>query len=203
MLLIGPTGAGKTPLGNLMEERGIHGARCCHFDFGQQLRDIGGLDSAPEEFSRDDHDFIREVLGKGALLERKHFHIAEKVVGRFVRGKGMGEDDILVLNGLPRHREQAEDMGGMVDICGLIILECEAADVYRRISTDAGKDRGDRTDDGVAMVRKKLDIFQKRTLPLVEYYLGRGVPVFRTKVTASTRDGEVLSDLLAMGLLAR
>ncbi|MCX7427258.1 MAG: hypothetical protein NTW96_16720 [Planctomycetia bacterium] len=40
MLLLGPTGSGKTPLGDLLERRGLGGRRCVHFDFGAHLRRI-------------------------------------------------------------------------------------------------------------------------------------------------------------------
>ena len=38
ILLLGPTGSGKTPLGELMERRGFGGRRCRHFDLGDRLR---------------------------------------------------------------------------------------------------------------------------------------------------------------------
>ncbi|HPP52686.1 MAG TPA: nucleoside monophosphate kinase, partial [Thermoguttaceae bacterium] len=40
LLLLGPTGSGKTPLGELLAQQGVWGRRCVHFDFGAQLRRI-------------------------------------------------------------------------------------------------------------------------------------------------------------------
>lgn len=40
LILLGPTGSGKTPLGQLMAQRGIWGRKCVHFDFGTMLRRI-------------------------------------------------------------------------------------------------------------------------------------------------------------------
>lgn len=199
LLLIGPTGSGKTPLGNLLESKAFGRGRFCHFDFGQELRDIGCLESPPDGFSREDHLFIRKVLEEGVLLEKRHFHIAKKTIRRFIRCKDIGIDDAVVLNGLPRHREQAEDMDDLVDVRTVVVLECSPEDVYGRISTNAGSDRSGRSDDGLAMVRKKLGIFERRTLPLVEYYAGKGVEIFTEKVCASSSAEEVLSALLHRG----
>ena len=38
ILLLGPTGSGKTPLGAALEEHGVCGRQCLHFDFGENLR---------------------------------------------------------------------------------------------------------------------------------------------------------------------
>lgn len=38
VLLLGPTGAGKTPLGRICAQRGLWGRSCTHVDFGACLR---------------------------------------------------------------------------------------------------------------------------------------------------------------------
>ena len=38
ILLIGPTGSGKTPFGDYLEQHGIADRACLHFDFGSSLR---------------------------------------------------------------------------------------------------------------------------------------------------------------------
>ena len=40
ILLLGPTGSGKTPLGDRLQIRDLWGRRCHHFDFGVRLRDV-------------------------------------------------------------------------------------------------------------------------------------------------------------------
>ncbi|MDK1032856.1 MAG: hypothetical protein QGD94_12675 [Planctomycetia bacterium] len=101
ILLVGPTGSGKTPLGELLEERGLWEKRCFHFDFGRALRTVveGGSDNGT--FSRDELDFLAGVLRSGALLEDEHFHIAEKLLTSFIAERRITGEDILVLNGLP------------------------------------------------------------------------------------------------------
>lgn len=199
MLLIGPTGVGKTPFGSCLEQNGFRGRRCLHFDFGHELRTVAQQEIAPEGFSLREHLFIREVLEKGLLLENEHFPIAEKVIDAFLLKNGFGRDDILVLNGLPRHRDQARDIDRKVDITGLIVLECTAEDIFERIRCNTGGDRLGRSDDGVEMVRKKLEIFHTRTAPLVSHYSKAGKVVFRVTVASFSTAEDLYSDFLSLG----
>jgi adenylate kinase len=198
LLLIGPTGAGKTPLGDLMEERGFGGARCFHFDFGHQLRTFASCDLPPEGFTDEEIVFIKGVLEEGLLLENEHFYLAEKILRLFLDRRGFAEGDTLVLNGLPRHVGQAKDVDRIVAVHGLVLLECSPEDVHARIAADAGGDRQGRLDDEIALVQKKLAIFGQRTAPLVEHYAKAGGRVLRVKVGPSSTPEEVYSDLLTL-----
>jgi adenylate kinase len=195
VLLLGPTGAGKTPLGAYLEEHGFNGKRYFHFDFGHQLRTIAGCGLPPEGFTREDHSFIKAVLEKGLLLENESFFIAEKIITLFLARSNFRDSDILVLNGLPRHVGQAGDMEKIVDIKDIIVLECSPENVYRRIRYNTGCDRAERIDDDIGMVRKKLTIFRGRTAPLVEYYAHAGCKVYSFEVTSSSTAKDVFNDL--------
>jgi len=186
ILLLGPTGVGKSPLGNQIEKRGIQGKRCLHFDFGHELRSIADFGLTPEGFQEKDLSFIRDVLEKGLLLENEHFHIAEKIVHYFLRRNDGREDDMLILNGLPRHVDQAKDMNGIVSVKSLIVLECEPKEVYKRIERNIGRDRTGRIDDSLDMVRRKLEIFKARSVPLINYYANRGCDIFTIQITATS-----------------
>jgi adenylate kinase len=198
LLLIGPTGAGKTPLGNLMEERGFNGGRCFHFDFGHQLRTFASCETPPEGFTEKEIVFIRGVLQEGLLLENEYFYIAEKILRLFLEQRSFGGSDTLLLNGLPRHVDQARDVDRLAGVQSLILLECSPEDVNRRIAANTGLDREGRVDDDIALVEKKLEIFRKRTTPLVEHYTKAGSTVFRIKVGSSSTAENVYSDLLAL-----
>ena len=198
MLLIGPTGVGKTPFGSCLEKKGFRGSRCLHFDFGHELRALARQEAEPEGFSRQEHVFIRDVLEKGLLLENEHFPIAAKVIDAFMRRSGYGRDDILVLNGLPRHEDQARDIDRKMTITSLIVLECAVEDIFKRISHNTGGDRLGRSDDGIEMVRKKLDIFHARTAPLVDHYMKAGRGIFRLKVGSSSTAEDLYSNFLSI-----
>lgn len=196
LLLIGPTGTGKTPLGGCFEEHGIQGQVCFHFDFGNELRTIAGLEHPPEGFSREEHAFIKDVLYRGLLLENKHFHIAEKIIYAFTERHKLKENDIMVLNGLPRHIDQAKDMAGIVIVGAVIVLECTADKILKRIEGNTGGDRSGRTDDSPEMVNKKLKIFHERTAPLIDYYSNAGSKIIWSKVTAFSAVEKLYGDLL-------
>jgi len=169
-----------------MMQRGIRGRRCHHFDFGHELRSIAGRREPPRGFSRDECRFICDVLEKGRLLEDEHFPLAEKVFGRFLAGSGWQDPDLIVLNGLPRHAGQARDMERLVAITHLLVLECRAEDVCARIDRNTGGDRIHRTDDAADMIRKKLDLYDDRTAPLVEYYRSQGCTLINLRVDAGS-----------------
>lgn len=193
ILLIGPTGSGKTPLGDLLEERGLppSGRRCVHFDFGRELRRIAREDDSL--FDADEVAFIRDVLEEGALLENEHFHVAEKILTAFLAGRlgpqaGIRDPQsaLVVLNGLPRHVGQAADVDRIVDIRAVIRLNCTPEIVLERIRTNAGGDRVRRADDDLAAVRSKLALFAERTKPLLAHYAARGATALEIEVTANT-----------------
>jgi len=195
VLLLGPTGAGKTPFGEYLEKRSLDGRKCFHFDFGHQLRAISACDCPPEGFDGKEHSFIRDVLDKGVLLEREHFPLAGKIVNSFLRRCRFAGGDTLVLNGLPRHVEQARDMDEMVAIESLIVLECNAEDVRDRVRSNVGGDRTDRSDDSIEMVQKKLEIYKIRTAPLIDYYADKGCSIVRIEVLRGSTAEDMYSNL--------
>ncbi len=201
MLLIGPTGSGKTPLGRHIEQHGMSGRKCHHFDFGHELRTIADAETLPEGFTEGEHHFIRDVLIKGLLLEDQHFPIAKKIVRNFFAQRCFEGSDMLILNGLPRHTGQARDMAELVNITGLLVLECTAEDVCERIERNTGGDRMDRVDDAEEMIQKKLEIFHRRTTLLIDHYTEHGIAQIRVPVHASSTAVDLYSQLIS--LLAR
>jgi len=197
ILLIGPTGAGKSPLGDHIEQRGLQGKRCHHFDFGQQLRAIAAGETPPAGFTSAEHCFIRELLEKALLLEKEHFPIAKKIVESFLRGRQYEEGDLIVLNGLPRHAGQARDMDEVVAVRTVVVLECSSSVVYKRIRKNTGGDRSGRDDDAQCLIEKKLAIFRERTEPLVEHYRAEGSAIVRVAVTAEAAAGYVYAELIS------
>ena len=142
ILLLGPTGSGKTPLGQLLERKGLWGRRCFHFDFGTNLRAVarerlqnhGGLTSA--ELAT-----VGELLETGRLLTDREFPIAAKILKAFSVWKRAGRADLLILNGLPRHVGQAKRIDQLVNTVAIIHLVCGTRTALRRIKLNAGGDR--------------------------------------------------------------
>jgi adenylate kinase family enzyme len=205
ILLVGPTGAGKTPLGELLDRHGLAGRRCLHFDFGAQLRRAvetlpsrgqspRGMPSAGA-MNPDETAFLRHVLASNALLEDKDFPLAAKILLAFLAERGAGPGDLLVLNGLPRHPGQARDLAAFVDVRTVIELSVRGETVLARLRADVNGDRAGRADDSPADVANKLRIFAARTQPLLDYYRRHGATVCRIEVGPATTAEEVRRQL--------
>ncbi len=199
LLLVGPTGAGKTPLGEVLNERGLRGLRCHHFDFGAELRALAAGGASAEAFCEAEVAFVRRVLDEGALLEDEHFHIAERLLRAFIEKHGVAEDDLVVLNGMPRHVGQAEAVDRLLTVGEVVILSCSAEVVCRRIASDAGGDRGGRDDDCAERIARKLELYRERTEPLAGHYRACGARVRTFQIAADTRPGEIAQRLEGLG----
>lgn len=196
LLLLGPTGSGKTPLGDRLEQTSLQGRRCHHFDFGANLRAVvaGEIDVS---FTSEEIRFLRRVLEAGALLEDEHFPLAARILDAFMARRNVQANDLLLLNGLPRHVAQAKAVDRKVKVVGVIQLDCGASTVTERLRRDSGGDRGQRNDDTETLVARKLAIYEERTRPLLHHYRGQGVPALKISVGAHTRPAEILDRLEA------
>jgi adenylate kinase family enzyme len=198
ILLVGPTGAGKTPLGEFLEAQGLFGRRCVHFDFGAQLRraaEEGGRGLSPDDVAT-----VRKVLREGALLENDTFHIARRILNDFLREREVGHEDLVILNGLPRHAGQARDVAADLKVTLVVALTCTAAVVHERIARNSGGDRTERTDDSVEAIERKLEIYAARTQPLLDHYRAKGVQPRLVPVGIRTTPADLLGVLNAQRL---
>ncbi len=186
MLLIGPTGVGKTPLGEYAEQHGYGGKRCIHFDFGAALRSVHASGQPVGALSQDDVTFIHKVLTEGALLENETFYIAAELLQAHIEAAHLGPDDYVLLNGLPRHVDQARDVDTIASVKHVLHLHCTPDVVYARIQQNSGGDRTERTDDAPEAVARKLAIFEQRTRPLIDHYRDLGIPVTTVEITPQT-----------------
>ncbi len=199
ILLLGPTGAGKSPLGHMLSSRGFLGRRVHHLDFGAELRFLAARSDAVGSYSEQELLFIREVLELGRLLENEHFSLARKIISVYLQRTGFRPGDILCLNGIPRHKGQANDIGAIADIRALIVLDCPSDSIFCRLQDNIGGDRTERVDDGRELVAKKLQIFEERTAPLIEHYRDSGSHIYRIPITdaSSPEDAYLLLSSLA------
>ncbi len=189
ILLLGPTGSGKTPLGDICEQVGLQGQRCVHFDFGEHLRRIAESPAPPAFFSDTEMAVIRRSLATGALLENETFYIARQILEALIAQQQMTSDDTLILNGLPCHLGQAREVDTFIEINRVILLECSAQTIRHRIAGNSGGDRAGRTDDSLDRIQRKLDTFQERTLPLLNHY--KELPIISLPVSESSTAQEM------------
>jgi len=204
ILLLGPTGSGKSPLGDRMESRGLEGRPCAHFDFGRWMRraDADPVFAASVALSDDEQATIRRVLREGALLESKAFGIAEKILDGYVASLAVAEDAWLVMNGLPRHVGQARFLADRLRVEMVVLLDCTPEVVIERIRRDTGGDRSGRPDDDPESVRRRLETYRARTEPLAAHYAARGASVLRLPVGADATPAGAMRDLVALAARA-
>jgi adenylate kinase family enzyme len=194
VLLLGPTGSGKTPLGDWLEQVSLWNRRCHHFDFGANLRAVVA-GKVTEPFTAGEIRFLRRVLEEGALLETEHFPLAARILDAFVGRKGVQAADLLVLNGLPRHLKQARAIERKVAVIGVVQLDCDARTVAERLRCDRGGDRAQRVDDGESLVARKLAIYAERTQPMLNHYREQDVRILKIRVGVETQPAEIVGRL--------
>jgi adenylate kinase len=197
LLILGPTGSGKSPLGELIASRGFLGRRSHHLDFGSELRSIAsGIGSTA--YTKSEQDFVLGVLERGLLLENEQFALAGKIITLFLDRSRFRSGDVLVLNGIPRHHGQSKDLAPIAAVHAVLVLDCSPDSVLRRIEENTGGDRTGREDDGRSLIGKKLGIFQERTAPLIEHYREAGGRVYRIAVNERTTTGSAYHQLSSL-----
>jgi len=182
-LLVGPTGSGKTPLGDELEGRGFLGRRCVHFDFGANLRRLAA--ALEPGFTALELQSVRDSLATGALFEARDLPMIVNILRSFAARKRLTSDSLFILNGLPRYKKQAESLADVVAVERVVYLEAGAAVIRERIRLDPGGDRSERIDDTLEAVERRLAVFRERTLPLVSYYRERRALIVEIPVTPS------------------
>lgn len=194
-LILGSTGSGKTPLGQLLESEGLPGMKCLHFDFGEALRTA--LKHKNGQYTAGEYYVIDHSLRTGTLLENEHFPIVNKLLTYHLQEKQPDPDTLIILNGIPRHTGQAEAMKAMVDMRSVINLRCEPAIALARIQTNAGGDRDGRADDTLEAVKRRIELYKNRAEPLLEYYDKSGVKSLTVDVKAKTTASDMHLQLQA------
>ncbi len=197
MLLLGPTGVGKSPLGNLLRERGLYNIPVLHFDFGRELRAIARGEKR-NGILPSERLFIQKVLEKGLLLEDQHFYLAVKILKAFLYLNSAKGTEILVMNGLPRHLGQARSLERIIRFPLVVVLEASFEEILERIYRNVGGDRKGRTDDYIELIYKKWLIYRDRTRPLIEFYGMKGAKIIKLLVGRSTNPMETYYSLRSL-----
>jgi adenylate kinase len=158
LLLLGPQGSGKGTQAKLISRTyGIPQVAT-----GDMLREIKELDT---ELGRR----VREIYNRGDLVDDAT--IVELIESRLDRGDTIPG---FILDGFPRNTAQAEALDELLARLGRdldVVFELQVVDrevLLERLAKRAA-DEG-RTDDTPEAIRKRLEIYDRDTAPLVEYY---------------------------------
>ena len=158
LLLVGPPGAGKgTQAAFLSEALGVPAVST-----GEMLREAV---AAGTELGRQ----VEDIMHRGHLVEDDT--MAEVVRERLGHGDVQGG---VLLDGYPRTLRQAEtldrilhDLG--VDLDCVLVLEVPEEELVQRTLARQ------RADDKEDVIRRRIEVYERDTAPLVDFYRQRGI----------------------------
>jgi adenylate kinase len=182
VLLVGPPGAGKGTQGKILGT--IPGF--FHCASGDMFRSL----TIESEIAR----IFLEYSGKGLLVPDEYtiklwFDYIEK---RKKTGQFNPEKDLIILDGMPRNRNQAEMLSDKLDVVAVFQLICaNQNDLIQRLQQRALKEN--RLDDAnIDVIKKRLDIYESETQPILNFYGHELVH----RIDATQSPVKVLSDIL-------
>jgi len=149
LILIGIQGSGKSTQGNLLSKQlGIP-----YLSTGHIFRQIAKEKTALGRY-------IKETINAGLLVpDEKTIRIVNNYLSRPEYKKGY------ILDGFPRTLEQAKKFKNNVD--KVIYLEISEKEAIWRLFH---RDDGEREDETLPALRKRIKLFFKHTLPVIDYY---------------------------------
>ncbi len=195
ILLLGPTGSGKTPMGGHLEQALLWNRQCHHFDFGANLRAVVAGHGA-DSFTPEEIGFLRRVLEEGVLLEAERSRWPPESLTPSSHARASGPPTSWYSTDCPATSNRRGRWKARSPSSAWFQLDCNARTVAERLRRNSGGDRAQRADDAEALVARKLAIYEERTRPLLDYYRILGVRILKIPVDIKTQPAE-MAGLLA------
>lgn len=157
VFVIGGPGSGKgTQCARIKEEFKYE-----HLSTGDILRDIVKKQEHPK------WEELDKLMKEGQLVSSAL--LVEFIKAFFAQYKGKK----VLLDGFPRSTENIEEwekqMADVADLTGVLYFNCTPEEMKKRM---LGRNEG-RADDNEETMAKRIDVFEKDTMPLVEKYRGK------------------------------
>ena len=165
ILFFGPPGSGKSVQGKLLVERN-----------GWQWLSTGDL------FRNSKDPEVLKRLATGELIDDE---LTNKVLDTAIQG--VEGNSPIVLDGYPRNIDQVKWLDGYLPsrnrkIECVILFQVPREELIKRL---AGRGRAEDTPD---VINRRLDIYQEKTSPVVDYYRANGISVVAIDGTGAIDD---------------
>lgn len=150
IVLMGPTGAGKSVQGDLLAQ------------------DLQGVHLSSGNLLRQD-PVAAKLIEDGRLAPASE---VERIVGEAI--KRVPADQPVILDGFPRTDSNVQWMDRELprlgrEVTDVILIELDVATCIARLN------KRERADDSPEAVKEKLDAYMKSTRPVVDHYSGQGM----------------------------
>lgn len=161
IILIGPPGSGKgTQAKELVDSLGI-----THFSTGEVLRQAKSQKTPLGEK-------VAQCIDQGQL-------VSDELIMELVEDRLAQPDcaEGCLFDGVPRTIAQAESLDQLLQKRGkqidhVVALEVDQDELMRRMLRRAELEG--RADDNEATIRRRFEVYEKETRPLLDYYQGQG-----------------------------
>ena len=182
VLIFGPPGSGKGTQGKFLSSAGNH----YHLSSGDIFRGLSPESPAGKVY----HSYASEgkLVPDEITIEIWHHY----VMGLIATNRYYPDEQLILLDGIPRTKHQAESLDSYVEVQQIILLESKSKDVLvQRLKRRALIER--RFDDSdEKILRSRMEIYEQETIPVLAHYPEEKIVRF----DAELRPLEVLRDIL-------
>lgn len=182
ILIFGPPGSGKGTVGKILSSAGNH----FHLSSGDVFRGLAPESPAGKLY----HSYASKghLLPDAVTIGIWHYYVE----GLIATNRYFPHQQLLLLDGIPRTKRQAELLDQHIKVMHLIVLEVDDANVLTQRLTRRGilEHRADDRDE--AVLRTRMEVYQRDTVKVLEHYPKELISRFN----GDQRPLEVLKDVL-------
>lgn len=198
LVFLGAPGCGKGTIAKIFEEK----LNFCHISTGDLIRNAI---SSNKELG----EMLKQIISNGNL-------VSDEIVLKLLNEKLKDCSSNLILDGFPRNLLQAQKLDEMIKIDKVVYIDtpydiikerlvgrrtCENCgkvynlDIYNSNTCSCGGKLVQREDDTPHIIEKRFKVYEKETMPLVQYYQNQGKLL---KVESNSSSNDTFKSILNM-----